>query len=77
MLGLYSDLCTDIFNIRQDIKVSQDELPDEYSTGNIIKDQHYDLAIGILSARSNIYLRENLRKTWVGHAQQYAPLKRR
>ncbi|CAB4017303.1 UDP- c:beta-1,3-N-acetylgalactosaminyltransferase 2-like, partial [Paramuricea clavata] len=47
------------------------------NTENFIQDQHYDLVVGILSAQSNFYLRESLRKTWVGHAQQHSPLKER
>ena len=53
------------------------KIPDENLIGNVIQGQQYDLVVGILSARSNFYLRESLRKTWVGHAQKHSLLKER
>ena len=52
-------------------------MPDKHLTGNATQGQRYDLVVGILSARSNFYLRESLRKTWVGHAQKHSLLRER
>ena len=46
-------------------------IKNDINQGNVIQSQHYDLVVGILSARSNFYLRESLRNTWVGHALQH------